>query len=226
MGIDIGDLSTVLLASVPRTVASYLQRVGRAGRLTGNSLDITFVAGRGRAAGLFDDPLDMLNGTVHAPGAYLSAEEILRSQFLASVMDTLAGDDRIDPPIRPAPGPRLRSEPGTYLGALLEEMRRRGTDRVDEFLDRFTTGDPRLGRTHRRCTHQPPRHGHSRRTGASSGLETAVHARSADLERRAVTNCADAAPRHPGQPREAAEAVPLHRRTCRRHAGTLRRGPC
>ena len=31
MGIDIGDLSTVLLASLPRTVASYLQRVGRAG---------------------------------------------------------------------------------------------------------------------------------------------------------------------------------------------------
>src|SRR5699024_11957674 len=41
MGIDIGDLSTVLLASVLRTVASYLQRVGRAGRQTGNALDVT-----------------------------------------------------------------------------------------------------------------------------------------------------------------------------------------
>src|SRR5699024_708387 len=71
MGIDIGDLSTVLLASVPRTVASYLQRVGRAGRQTGNALDVTFVAGRGRAAGLYYDPLDLLNGTVRAPGAYL-----------------------------------------------------------------------------------------------------------------------------------------------------------
>ena len=28
MGIDIGDLSTVMLASLPRSVASYLQRVG------------------------------------------------------------------------------------------------------------------------------------------------------------------------------------------------------
>ena len=28
MGIDIGDLSAVLLASLPKTVASYLQRIG------------------------------------------------------------------------------------------------------------------------------------------------------------------------------------------------------
>ena len=32
MGIDIGDLSTVMLGSLPRSVSSYLQRVGRAGR--------------------------------------------------------------------------------------------------------------------------------------------------------------------------------------------------
>ena len=47
MGIDIGDLSAVLLASLPKTVASYLQRVGRAGRLTGSALDLAFVTGRG-----------------------------------------------------------------------------------------------------------------------------------------------------------------------------------
>ncbi|MEI2699417.1 MAG: helicase-related protein [Microthrixaceae bacterium] len=38
MGIDIGDLSAVMLTSVPRNPASYIQRVGRAGRATGNSL--------------------------------------------------------------------------------------------------------------------------------------------------------------------------------------------
>ena len=35
LGIDIGDLSAVILASVPRRPASYVQRVGRAGRRTG-----------------------------------------------------------------------------------------------------------------------------------------------------------------------------------------------
>src|SRR5699024_11114647 len=40
MGIDIGDLSTVMLGALPETVASYVQRVGRAGRLTGNALNL------------------------------------------------------------------------------------------------------------------------------------------------------------------------------------------
>ncbi|MGO2314024.1 MAG: DEAD/DEAH box helicase, partial [Brachybacterium tyrofermentans] len=139
MGIDIGDLSTVLLASVPRTVASYLQRVGRAGRQTGNALDVTFVAGRGRTAGVFYDPLDLLNGSVRAPGAYLSAEEILRRQFLASLMDTLAGDDRITPPGRTTPV-LATAAPGSFLGNVLAEMDTRGSDHVERFLNRFATG--------------------------------------------------------------------------------------
>ncbi|MGO1201386.1 MAG: DEAD/DEAH box helicase, partial [Dermabacteraceae bacterium] len=139
----------------------------------GSSLDITFVAGRGRAAGLFADPLDMLNGTVRAPGAYLSAEEILRRQFLASVMDALAGDDRIDPPTPQRPV-LASSAPGTYLGALLEEMGRRGPDRVDEFLARFATGAHAWdgltdeARTNLRDWALP-------KDGGSSGLETAIH---------------------------------------------------
>ena len=47
MGIDIGDLSAVFLSSLPRTVAAYLQRVGRAGRLTGNALNLAYLTGRG-----------------------------------------------------------------------------------------------------------------------------------------------------------------------------------
>ena len=47
LGIDIGDLSAVILASVPRRPASYVQRAGRAGRRTGNAFLVTF-AGRRR----------------------------------------------------------------------------------------------------------------------------------------------------------------------------------
>ena len=46
MGIDIGDLSAVMLTAVPPTQANYVQRVGRAGRTTGNAFVTTFAEGR------------------------------------------------------------------------------------------------------------------------------------------------------------------------------------
>jgi hypothetical protein len=45
MGINIGDLSTVLLCSVPPEPANYLQRIGRAGRRDGNALVAAIVNG-------------------------------------------------------------------------------------------------------------------------------------------------------------------------------------
>src|SRR5690606_23920112 len=83
MGIDIGDLSTVMLASLPRSVASYLQRVGRAGRLTGNALSLAFVTARGDQLPRFANPLSVVNGAVRPPATYLDAEEILRRQYIA-----------------------------------------------------------------------------------------------------------------------------------------------
>ncbi len=46
MGIDIGDLSTVVLCSVPPAQANYLQRIGRAGRRDGNALNLTVANAR------------------------------------------------------------------------------------------------------------------------------------------------------------------------------------
>ena len=46
MGIDIGDLSSLILCSVPPAQANYLQRVGRAGRKDGNSLAVTLANGQ------------------------------------------------------------------------------------------------------------------------------------------------------------------------------------
>lgn len=140
MGIDIGDLSTVMLASVPRTVASYLQRVGRAGRLTGNSLNVTFVPVRGGLSAFSSNPLSMINGAVRAPGAYLSAEEILRRQYLAFLMDLLAGDARVEKPAYGSPV-LAKTGPGSFLGAVIEEARERGERRVEEFLSAFSVAE-------------------------------------------------------------------------------------
>lgn len=89
MGIDIGDLSTVMLASLPTSVASYVQRVGRAGRLTGNSLVIALVRGRGITLPKLNQPLSVISGSVTPPVAFLSAVEILNRQFTAFLVDSI-----------------------------------------------------------------------------------------------------------------------------------------
>ncbi|GAB3606748.1 DEAD/DEAH box helicase [Conyzicola nivalis] len=133
MGIDIGDLSAVFLASLPRTVASYVQRVGRAGRLTGNSLSITYVTGRGENLPRVGDPLSVINGSVQPPATYLSAEEILRRQFLAFLGDRIARDPLADHP-KTAQGALGGIGEGTYLGRVATSATH---DALRTFLNSF-----------------------------------------------------------------------------------------
>lgn len=136
MGIDIGDLSCVMLASLPTSVASYVQRIGRAGRLTGNALAIAFVRGRGEHLPKLNDPLSVINGEVRPPRTYLDAEEILMRQYLAFLGDRLARDPRAVHPT--STGSVMNSvEPHTYLGQLIALARDGGRKLVDEFLDAF-----------------------------------------------------------------------------------------
>jgi ATP-dependent helicase YprA (DUF1998 family) len=135
MGIDIGDLSAVLLASLPKTVASYLQRVGRAGRLTGSALNLAFITGRAEQLPRLENPLSVINGQVRPPATYLSAEEILRRQYVAHLADCFAREeDRPHP--RRARGALGSGEPGSFLGELI----RYAEDGANSHLDRFLGG--------------------------------------------------------------------------------------
>ena len=87
MGINIGDLSTVLLASVPPEPANYLQRIGRAGRRDGNAMVGTLVTGTAHDLYFFSEPREMLQGQVNPPGCYLDAAAILRRQLLSYSLD-------------------------------------------------------------------------------------------------------------------------------------------
>ena len=117
LGIDIGDLSTVMLGSLPRRVASYLQRVGRAGRLTGSALNLAFVSGRGDQLPQLGEPASMINGRVRPPATYIDAEEILRRQYVASLGDIEARSaDGVHP--EKATGAIGTVAPGSYLHAL------------------------------------------------------------------------------------------------------------
>ncbi|MFB2572369.1 DEAD/DEAH box helicase [Micrococcus sp. IITD107] len=150
MGIDIGDLSCVILASLPPTVANYVQRVGRAGRLTGNSLVLAFARGRGQHLPKLYDPLSVINGEVRPPATYLEAEEILTRQFTAYLGDLLARDEKAVHPRRVAKVMGSTVE-GTYLDQMLGLVRDGGGAVVDAFLDQFSgqVSDDGRARLHR-----------------------------------------------------------------------------
>jgi len=140
MGIDIGDLSAVFLSSLPRTVASYLQRVGRAGRLTGNALNLAYVTGRGEHLPKLGDPLSIINGEVRPPATYLQAEEILRRQYTAHLVDEMARDANRPHP-RSAAGAIGSSEPGTFLADLIAQAEHDVDRQLARFCAAFTDLD-------------------------------------------------------------------------------------
>jgi DEAD/DEAH box helicase domain-containing protein len=88
MGIDIGDLSTTMLCSIPPTVASFLQRIGRAGRSTGTALILSVINQRPHDLFFFARPQDLLNGEVEPPGCWLDATAVIVRQYLAFCFDS------------------------------------------------------------------------------------------------------------------------------------------
>ncbi|MGO4956689.1 DEAD/DEAH box helicase [Luteococcus sp. Sow4_B9] len=137
MGIDIGDLSAVFLASLPRTVASYLQRIGRAGRQTGNALNLAYVTGRGEFLPRLGDPTSLINGAVRPPSIYLSAEEILQRQYLAHLVDRFARDhDDVHHP-RTARAALESAAPGTFLGELIDLAEANAVELWTSFVEAF-----------------------------------------------------------------------------------------
>lgn len=87
MGIDIGDLSSVLLCSVPPNPANYRQRIGRAGRKDGNAFSLTTANGKANDLYFFQEPDSMIHGHVEAPGVYLESLAILKRQMFAFALD-------------------------------------------------------------------------------------------------------------------------------------------
>ncbi|MEC8849772.1 MAG: DEAD/DEAH box helicase [Pseudomonadota bacterium] len=89
MGIDIGDLSSVMLCGLPGNQASYLQRIGRAGRRDGNAAVFTMAdAGEaGHDLYFYANPPEMMSGAVDPPAIFLGAAEVLRRQLYAFFFD-------------------------------------------------------------------------------------------------------------------------------------------
>jgi ribosomal protein L37AE/L43A len=90
LGIDIGQLEAVVLASLPPSTAGYLQRAGRAGRATGNALTVSLADTSPRALYHLAEPRHLIAGRITPPGCFLSAAELLRRQYTAHLLDLAA----------------------------------------------------------------------------------------------------------------------------------------
>ncbi|MFD3593185.1 DEAD/DEAH box helicase [Nocardia sp. NPDC058640] len=220
MGIDIGDLSTVMLGSMPRTVSSYLQRVGRAGRLTGNSLALAFVRGRGEHLPKLGDPTSVIQGEVRPPATFLTAEEILQRQYVAHIIDRLSRKAGAEDP-GSATNVLSSFDDRTWMGTLIATADDDADLLVDEFLDQF--GDL-LGETtaaNLRSWATPP--GLGEPSGLGALLRESVHRWNRDVnELRHRRTAVDAAIPEFEQRANSPAATDDDKRDLRTARGTLR----
>lgn len=84
MGINIGDLQKVLLRNAPPTSASYVQRVGRAGRgKDKNSVCVTLCRRTKYDADAWNDPPRLMSGEVRTPTVFTENKFIAQRHFNA-----------------------------------------------------------------------------------------------------------------------------------------------
>jgi ATP-dependent helicase YprA (DUF1998 family) len=136
LGIDIGELSTVALASLPPAPANYLQRVGRAGRASGNAFIVATVPSNPRELYYLAEPKHLIDGEITPPATYLAATELLARQYFAFCLDRVAaGDLDLGQDMPRLLGPLL--EPGLAEGSWLRRFVDTATKRAEELSDHF-----------------------------------------------------------------------------------------
>ncbi|MEE2749304.1 MAG: DEAD/DEAH box helicase [Pseudomonadota bacterium] len=141
MGIDIGDLSSVFLCSVPPAQANYLQRIGRAGRKDGNALAFTIATGASHDLYFYEDPVEMMKGAVSTPGVYLSASAVLERQLIAFCFDQWAAsgidDSAIPGTLKSVLEGIQRNDLSVFPHNLLGFIRTHAVTMLNEFLAMF-----------------------------------------------------------------------------------------
>ncbi len=164
MGVDIGSLSAVMLCSVPPNQASFLQRIGRAGRRDGNALATTLADGSSpHDLYFFEETEEMLAGEVAPPGIFLQAADVLRRQLMAFCLDDWVAsgidDDALPEKTSEALDVIDKNASGRFpytflehvltneprlLAAFIQLLGKQATTRIQDRLKAFYTGTEEL----------------------------------------------------------------------------------
>ena len=141
MGIDIGDLSSVILCNMPPAQAQFLQRAGRAGRKDGNALTLIVANARPHDLYFYADPMDMISGDVEPPKIFLNASAVLERQFVAFCMDSWVRKGIPEEAIPKKVGNclnKLESHPNdVFPFNFLDYVQNNTTNRLNSFIQLF-----------------------------------------------------------------------------------------
>lgn len=144
MGIDIGDLSALVLCGMPPGQAQFLQRVGRAGRRDGNAFALVLANASPHGMYFYASPEEMIQGEIEPPRVFLHAAAVLERQFTAFCLDSWVSDmgdkalvpDNVYPCIQAmAPG---KQDSGKFPFNFMNYVKSRQRQLVNVFLDMFS----------------------------------------------------------------------------------------
>lgn len=108
MGVDIGSVSQVMMTNVPPSLASYRQRIGRAGRRRQSlSMGFTFCKDRPLDRAAFSDPVSFLMTPVRAPRVALDSAVIVQRHVNALLFAQF---------VRRQAGDALKMQAGPFFG--------------------------------------------------------------------------------------------------------------
>lgn len=87
LGVDVGDLQSVVMRNVPPSTANYIQRAGRAGRRTDSpAFVLTFAQRRPHDLNHFQNPKLMVSGEIKPPVTVLNNEKIVRRHLYSVIL--------------------------------------------------------------------------------------------------------------------------------------------
>ena len=96
LGIDIGDLSTICLYKAPPSPASYIQRVGRAGRRDGISFINTFFFNSPIDEFYYQNPQDLIKGNFNPPPLKIENNDLLIRHLHSLILEHLTFSEESD----------------------------------------------------------------------------------------------------------------------------------